>query len=79
MWGLRTTVEGLESSSTGHVTIGCNGSVIEQYPNFRQVAQKFLNELVELSGGEGQSVVLVVAHESSIFGAAIAACIIDCS
>ena len=44
MWELRTTAEGLKPSSAGHVTIGCNGSIIEEYPNFRQVAQKFLDD-----------------------------------
>lgn len=77
MWELRTTAEGLKLSSAGHVTIGCNGSVIEEYPKFRQMAQEILDELVELSGGEAHSVVLTVAHESSILGAAIAACIIE--
>jgi hexokinase len=79
MWKMRTTAEGLKPSQAGFVTIGCNGSVIEHYPNFRQVAQIFLDELVESSGGMPHSVVLVEAHESSILGAAIAACVVDCS
>jgi hexokinase len=79
MWKTRNTAEGLKPSSAGRVTVGCNGSVIEQYPNFRQTAQIFLDQLVESSGGEVHSVVLVVAHESSILGAAIAACVVDSS
>jgi hexokinase len=79
MWRTRTITEGLKPSQAGFVTIGCNGSVIENYPNFRQVAQIFLDELVESSGGEAHSVILVVAHESSILGAAIAACVVDSS
>jgi len=77
LWSLRTSVEGLSPASAGQVTIGCNGSVVESYPSFRKVAQKYLDELIELSGGEPHSVILEMANEAAIFGAAVAACCLE--
>jgi hexokinase len=53
------------------VTIGCNGSVIEKYPYFKDLCQSYLDELTGLSGAEPHSVVLETAIESAIFGAAV--------
>lgn len=77
MWSLRISAEGLSPVNAGHVTIGCNGSIIERYPNFRSVAQSQVDDLIELSGGRRGSVVLEVAYESAIFGAAVAACCLE--
>jgi hexokinase len=77
LWSLRLSVEGINPKDAGHVTIGCNGSIIERYPRFRQVAQADLDELIAASGGESGSVVLEVAYESAIFGAAVAACCLE--
>lgn len=73
LWALRASAECLPIQKAGHLSIGCNGSVIQHYPAFRELAQKHLNELVDLSGGQGQSIVLETADEAAIFGAAVAA------
>lgn len=77
LWLLRLSVEGLKPHEAGHVTIGCNGSIIERYPRFRSVAQDYLNDMIVASGGVPDSVVLEVAYESAIFGAAVAACCLE--
>jgi len=77
LWSLRTSAEGLSPASAGHVTIGCNGAVIEKYPSFKALCQTYLDELTELSGAEPHSVVLETAIESAIFGAAVAVCCIE--
>lgn len=77
LWSLRLSVEGLTPQIAGHVTIGCNGSIIERYPRFRAVAQSYLDDLITASGGLSGSVVLEVAYESAIFGAAVAACCLE--
>ncbi|KIW08057.1 hypothetical protein, variant [Verruconis gallopava] len=73
LWSLRLFAEGLTPADAGHVTIGCNGSIIERYPRFRSVAQAYLDDLIKSSGGTPGTVVLEVAYESAIFGAAVAA------
>lgn len=73
LWVLRASAEGLPVQEAGHLSIGCNGSVIQHYPAFRELAQKHLDDLVELSGGQGHSIVLETAEEAAIFGAAVAA------
>jgi hexokinase len=77
LWSLRISVEGLTPADAGHVTIGCNGSIIERYPRFRSVVQSYLDELIASSGGVPGSVVLEIAYESAIFGAAVAACCLE--
>ncbi|KAE9963380.1 hypothetical protein EG328_011462 [Venturia inaequalis] len=79
LWILRASSEGLSVQEAGHLSIGCNGSVIQHYPAFRELAQKHLDELVELSGGRGHSIVLEPAEEAAIFGAAVAAASIGCA
>lgn len=73
LWIMRASAEGLSAKDAGHLSIGCNGSVIQHYPGFRELVQKHLDDLVELSGGQGQSIVLETADEAAIFGAAVAA------
>ncbi|KAF2429161.1 actin-like ATPase domain-containing protein [Tothia fuscella] len=77
LWFLRTEAENLVPSTADTVSIGCNGSVIERYPAFRSTCQSFLDDLVELSGGNRNSVILEVAYESAIFGAAVAVCCLE--
>ncbi|XTI85911.1 actin-like ATPase domain-containing protein [Cenococcum geophilum] len=71
LWSLRASTEGLSPASAGRVTIGCNGSVIEKYPYFKDLCQSYLDELTDLSGAEPHSIVLETAIESAIFGAAV--------
>lgn len=73
LWVMRALSEGLAVQEAGHLSIGCNGSVIQQYPGFRELTQKHLDDLVDLSGGQGHSIVLETAEEAAIFGAAVAA------
>jgi len=68
LWSLRNTAEGLSSSTVGRISIGCNGSVMEKYPGFKERCQEYIDVLTGIPGG----VVLEPALESAIFGAAIA-------
>ncbi|KAF2019720.1 actin-like ATPase domain-containing protein [Aaosphaeria arxii CBS 175.79] len=77
LWKLRTTSEGLSPSTVGRIAIGCNGSVIEKYPLFRELCQSHLDELTTASGAEPHAISLEIAVESAIFGAAVAACCLD--
>lgn len=62
----------------GHVTIACNGSVMEKYPAFLTRCQQYLDELTVLSGSKSHAVTLEMAPESSVFGAAVAvSCMAD--
>jgi hexokinase len=60
-----------------HMSIGCNGSVIEKYPFFRELCQSHLDELTTTSGAAPKSITLEIAHESAIFGAAVAVCCLE--
>ncbi|KAF2499999.1 actin-like ATPase domain-containing protein [Lophium mytilinum] len=77
LWSLRASAEGLSPSCVGRVSIGCNGSVIEKYPYFKDLCQSYLDELTDLSGAEPHSVVLEPAVESAIFGAAVGVCCLE--
>ncbi len=78
LWRLRTAAEGLQPGEASHVTIACNGTIVEKYPDFRACCQRQLDELCELSGAAKGAVNLAMAPESSLFGAAVAvACIGD--
>ena len=77
LWMLRTTSEGLTPATVERLAIGCNGSVIEKYPLFRELCQSHLDELTAASGAEAKAISLEIAVESAIFGAAVAACCLD--
>jgi hexokinase len=72
LWQLRLKAENVATSDAKRVTIGCNGSVIELYPGFRATAQRYLDQMTAGSGAAGECVVLEVAVESAIYGAAVA-------
>ena len=72
LWTLRTRSEGLEPGVAAHVTVACDGTIIEKYPGFRTACQWYLDELCSLSGASRGAVTLAMAPESSIFGAAVA-------
>jgi hexokinase len=72
LWQLRIESEGIAPANSGRLSIGCNGSVIEKYPLFRELCQSHLDELTTASGAEPNSISLEVAVESAIFGAAVA-------
>ncbi|KAF2738177.1 actin-like ATPase domain-containing protein [Polyplosphaeria fusca] len=77
LWSLRIQSEGLAPQDAGRLAIGCNGSVIEKYPLFRELCQSHLNELTMASGAQPNLISLEVAVESAIFGAAVAVCCLD--
>lgn len=77
LWVLRTSAEGLTPASAGRMSIGCNGSVIEKYPFFRELCQSHLDELTTASGAEPKAISLETAVESAIFGAAVAVCCLE--
>ncbi|KAH7401071.1 hexokinase-1 [Phaeosphaeria sp. MPI-PUGE-AT-0046c] len=77
LWALRTKSEGLLPENAGHMSIGCNGSVIEKYPFFRELCQSHLDELTTASGAAPKSITLEIALESAIFGAAVAVCCLE--
>ncbi|KAF2144870.1 uncharacterized protein K452DRAFT_265293 [Aplosporella prunicola CBS 121167] len=77
LWSLRNRAENLAAADAGHVTISCNGSVIEKYPSFRALCQQYIEDLTRLSGAPPHSVDLEMAFESSIFGAAVAVCCLE--
>ena len=77
LWTLRTTAEGLEPGEASHVTIACDGTLIEKYPDFRACCQRYLDELCVLSGASKGAVTLEMASESSLFGAAVAVCYVE--
>lgn len=72
LWAVRTSAEGAEPGEASHVTIACDGSMVEKYPDFRQCTQQYLDQLCVLSGACDGAVTLDLAPESSIFGAAVA-------
>lgn len=72
LWTIRTEAEGLEPGDATHVTVACNGTVIEKYPRYRELCQKHLDDLCLQSGASRGAVMLKMAPESSIFGAAVA-------
>jgi hexokinase len=59
------------------MSIGCNGSVIEKYPFFRELCQSHLDELTTASGAGAKSISLEIALESAIYGAAVAVCCLE--
>lgn len=72
LWAVRTSAEGLQPGEASHVTIACDGSMVEKYPDFRARTQRYLDEVCILSGGSKGAVTLEMTPESSIFGAAVA-------
>ncbi|EME41449.1 hypothetical protein DOTSEDRAFT_46445 [Dothistroma septosporum NZE10] len=78
LWTVRTESEGLSLGEATHVTVACNGTIVEKYPYYRELCQRRLDELCVLSGATKGAVTLKMAPESSIFGAAVAvACLED--
>ncbi|KAF2280194.1 actin-like ATPase domain-containing protein [Westerdykella ornata] len=71
LWALRIQKEGLTPQQAGEMAIGCNGSVIEKYPLFRELCQSHLDELCVASGATEGACRLEIAVESAVFGAAV--------
>ena len=73
LWAVRTASEGIEPSEASHVTIACDGSMVEKYPEFQQRTQSYLDRLCIQSGTIAGVVTLELTPKSSIFGAAVSA------
>lgn len=73
LWQLRlSSLSALAAQDPAPVAFACNGSVIERYPGFLARTQEFVDRLVCASGAASGSVVLEIAVESALFGAAVA-------
>jgi hexokinase len=75
LWAVKRKLIPEDSSRT---TIACNGSVIEKYPGFRSRCQAYISEMIKCEGGgrrQDSEVVLELAGEAAIFGAAVAVAI----
>ena len=72
LWQLRNEAEFIAAAESSHLYVAYNGSVLENYPNFRAACQKHLDTLVEASGGSTGVIELSYAEESSLIGAAVA-------
>lgn len=74
LWRLRTAAEGIEPGEAANVTVACNGTIVEKYPDLRAGCQRQLDDLCVRSGALAGAVSLEMAPESSLFGAAVAVC-----
>jgi hexokinase len=77
LWQLRNEAENGAAHLKDHTVMACNGSVIQNYPEFKATCQNYLNVLVEMTGGAAGSLELISAMESSLLGAAVAVACID--
>lgn len=65
--------EAREEAALDNHVVAFNGSVIEQYPQYRQNCQGYIDKLISSAGGKASSTMkLVGAKESSLLGAAVA-------
>lgn len=72
LWQLRNDAEAILPHESSHTLVAYNGSVMENYPCFKENCQHHLDTLVEASGGKKGTVELMYAEESSLLGAAVA-------
>lgn len=78
LWALRHTTEDSDPRESGDeaagvMKIGCNGSVINKYPGFKERCQGLLDGMMEADGLGRGKVVLESAEEGSVLGAGVAA------
>ncbi|CAD6582885.1 MAG: hypothetical protein ASARMPRED_001094 [Alectoria sarmentosa] len=70
---LTVVLQRLETIDMGHVTIGCDGSIINNYPGFMEGAQEMLDQMIGLDKLEaGKRVILERTTDSAVLGAAVA-------
>lgn len=69
LWSLRAQAS---KTKEGRLTVGCNGSIIQLYPGFKESCQEHLDRLFEMSNSDHDTVTLEMAEESSLIGAAVA-------
>ena len=56
-----------------HLSIGCDGSIINKYPGYMERAQALLDELRQHEGNGRKKVVLEKTQDSAVLGAGVAA------
>jgi hexokinase len=79
LWQLHCGAEDIApDASSSRTLVAYNGSVLENYPGFKERCQMVLDGLVEGDGGVRGSVELVYAEESSLLGAAVAGAVAGC-
>ena len=69
---LRETDAGSTENELDHISIGCDGSVINKYPGYMERSQVLLDQLVRLEDRGRKRVVLESAGESAVLGAGVA-------
>jgi len=77
LWQMRNEAESVPADESSHTLVAYNGSVLENYPRFRETCQEQLDTLVEATGGKKGVVELMYAEESSLLGAAVAVACLD--
>ena len=64
----------LETIEKDHITIGCDGSIINKYPDYMERAQATLDQMIQSDHIQGQMrVILKRSTDSAVLGAAVAA------
>ncbi|TAQ83264.1 hypothetical protein B7494_g8413 [Chlorociboria aeruginascens] len=71
LWQMRNDSESIAAHESSHTIVAYNGSVLENYPRFKENCQEHLDRLVQASGGKAGVVELMYAPESSLLGAAV--------
>lgn len=70
---LTAVLQRLDTMETDHITIGCDGSIINKYPNYIERAQEILNQMIESGNPQGKMrVSLERTTDSAVLGAAVA-------
>ncbi|KAI4265226.1 MAG: hypothetical protein L6R38_009571 [Xanthoria sp. 2 TBL-2021] len=69
---LRDVDDSLLRNGLDHISIGCDGSVINKYPGYMEKCQLLLDEMVRTDGTGQKRVVLDSAGESAVLGAGVA-------
>lgn len=76
MHALTALLQRLEPIGTDHITIGCDGSIINKYPSYIERAQTTLNRMFESDNHHRKMRVnLERTTDSAVLGAAVAAAI----
>lgn len=70
---LTALLQSLETMDEHHITIGCDGSIINKYPGYMEKAQATLDQMIEFDRLDGKMrVSLERTTDSAVLGAAVA-------
>ena len=70
---LTAVLQRLDTIEMDHITIGCDGSIINKYPSYIERAQATLNQMIESGDSQGKiRVSLERTTDSAVLGAAVA-------